>query len=330
MKRLMSAFFSIFIILSLSSCSGTAETSRLFVMDTVADISVNGGDRECIAEMGEILDNLDRELSAYNGDLHTLNENAGGYMNYDLKNVLEISEEYYNRTGGAFSPYLGSIIELWGVGSKNYVPTADEISAALSSCRAEYVSVRENELSLSNGVRLNFGAIAKGYAADILKEYLTEKNIPSAVISLGGNVYVHGKNGEKDWNVGIRDPLGSGNDYIGTVALSDKFVISSGDYERYFEKDGVRYHHIMDANTGSPCKSDLLAAAVISDTGAQGDAFSTAVYVMGREKALEFWRKNSGFELVLIGRDKRVTVTEGIYDKFTQSREGYVYEIARR
>ena len=329
LKRLALLTVSIFIIISLSSCGDKTVSGRLFVMDAVADISLNGTSAD-ISEMEEILDNLGRTLSAYDGGLSSLNDAGKGNMSGDLRDILEKSEEYYNQTDGAFSPYLGSIIELWGVGSKNYVPTESEIQESLASCRAENVKVSGNTLLLENGVRLNFGAIAKGYASDILRDCLIKNKIPSAVISLGGNVYVHGKNGDKEWNVGIRDPRGSENDYMGIISLSDKFVISSGDYERYFEKDGKRYHHIMDAKTGRPCESDLLSAVVVSESGTMGDAFSTAVYIMGREKALEFWRRNNNFELILVGRDGKVTVTEGIYGKYVPNGEDYEYEIARR
>jgi len=174
--------------------------------------------------------------------------------------------------------------------------------------------------------------VAKGYASDKVRELLLRDNTEGTVVSLGGNVYVHGTKADgRKWNVAIRDPLGTSSDWIGSLELQNKFVISSGDYERFFEYNGMRYHHIMDPETGSPADSDLLAVAVICENGMMGDAYSTALYVMGCEEALKFWRAERDFELILIRRDKTIILTEGIADSFTpNSEKRYSYEIAYR
>ncbi len=316
-------------------CSCTREsTTTLYVMDTFAEITLYGGDKDVMEKIESTLFDMERELSATNGKVFELNENGGGSGTAEyIESLLSQSEMYYEKTNGAFSPYLGALIELWGVGSKNYVPTEEEISAALSVSKAENVeSNGKNFVELKDGARLNFGAVAKGYATDVIREILEEEDIKGAVIFLGGNVYVHGtKPSGELYRVAIRDPEGSENDWILALELTDKFIISSGDYERFFEKDGVKYHHIFSPETGHPAESDLRAICVIADDGVMADAYSTALYVMGSEEAVGFWRAHEGFELVLIGRDGTVTLTEGIGDNFIiNNQKDYKYEVAKR
>ena len=319
-------------IFILSSCTADMSTRSVFVMDSVAKINVFPQNEVATDAICDALYELDEVFSAYDGEVLVINENGGGEMSRRLAEIYDESVEYSAKTGGAFSPNLGAVIELWGVGGRNYVPTEREIAKALiASDEANFIRDGE-KIVLKNGARLNFGAIAKGYAADVIREILVLNEIESALVSLGGNVYVHGTKPDGSlWNVAIRDPKGSANDWLGSLALSDRFVISSGDYERYFEKDGKKYHHIMDPKTGRPAESDLLSVSVVCENGAMGDALSTALYAMGRECALDFWRANEGFGLVLVGRDGVVTVTEDIKDIFTaRENGGYSYEAESR
>lgn len=331
-KRLISFFLAVISMLALCACEAGESSRRVFVMDTVCEISVYPKNDAAVDEMCSLLYELDDELSSYSGKVLDINEGAGGKGSSHILNLLTRSMEFYDKTGGAFSPSLGTVIDLWGVGGKNYVPRDDEIQSSLEAADIENVERSGDEVVLRNGVKLNFGAVAKGYASDVIKEMIVNNPVESAVVSLGGNVYVHGTKPDGSlWNVAIRDPKGGESDWLGSLALTDSFVISSGDYERYFERDGKRYHHIIDPKTGSPAESDLLAAAVVCRDGTLGDAYSTALYVMGRENALSFWREEKGFELVLVGRDGRVTVTEGIADVFAPNQErGYTYETAYR
>lgn len=301
-------------------------------MDSVASVRLFTDDESVADEVGELLYELDNAISAYDGEVHRLNENNGGEMSGHVSELYKASVNLYKETDGKFSPFLGSVIELWGVGSRNYVPTEAETEEALSATEVENIVAYGNCIELKKGMKLNFGAVAKGYAADVLRKKLLERNVEGAVISLGGNIYVHGKKKSGGaWNVALRDPCGDENDWFAMLSLSDCFVISSGDYERFFERDGKRYHHIMDPKTGKPCESDITSVTVVCDNGTRGDAYSTALYVMGKEGALSFWRENEGFELVIVDREGRVTVTEGLSDKLVPNEEkGYTYETAHR
>lgn len=328
-KRILALLLGLLI---LSSCAAEVSSRSIFVMDSVAEIRIYGKNGAVADAICDALYELDGVFSPSEGEVAAINENGGGEMSPHLAALYEEALGYFAKTGGAFSPHLGSVVELWGVGSRNYVPTEDEISEAMISTFEENFIRDGDSIALLNGAKLNFGAIAKGYAADVIREILISENIGSALISLGGNVLVHGKKPDGSlWNVAIRDPKGSANDWLGSLALSDKFVISSGDYERFFEKDGKRYHHIMNTRSGYPVGSDLLSVSVISESGAMGDALSTALYAMGKSGALGFWRDNEGFELVLVGRDGVVTVTEGIGASFMPAENGgYTYETEMR
>lgn len=329
---MITAFLCVAVLFSLCSCAHGGETRRsIYAMDTVIDMRIYPENESLASELCDIVYELDGVLSAHGGEVGKLNDARSGELSEHIVNILSRSEELFRETDGMFSPYLGSVIELWGVGEKNYVPTEDEIKSALLTALSENVRIMDNRVKLSDGVRLNFGAIGKGYATDVLRKKLSGSDVRGAIISLGGNVYVHGtKEDGSLWNVAIRDPKRSANDWVLSLSLRDKFVVSSGDYERYFERDGKRYHHILDARTGYPCESDLLSVSVICDEGARADAYSTALYAMGRDEALRFWRESDGFELVLIGRDGKITLTEGLSDIYTAGDGGYDYEISTR
>lgn len=332
MKRKATLAFLFALLIFLVSCTSGQTSRTVYTMDTIASFTLMPENTGAADAIEELLFEIEEELSPTDGVLSDLNANGGGEAGPHLKKILELSEKYREETGGAFSPYLGAPIELWGIGEKNYVPTDEKIASVLSSAKAENATLRGEELALQNGVKLNFGAIAKGYATDRIRALLLKEKVKGAVVDLGGNVYVHGARptGEM-FRVALRDPEGRENDWILSLSLSDMFVISSGDYERYFEKEGKKYHHILNPETGKPAESDLAAACVIAADGAMADAYSTALYVMGREGALSFWREHMGFELVLIGRDGVVTVTEGLGQRFIRNEnKRYVYEIANR
>ena len=244
--------------------------------------------------------NANSELSAYNDGI--LNQGE------IFKSLLEKAEIYREKTEGAFDHTLGDLIDLW---NRGVVPSSDEIETA------------------KDGNKVNLSAIAKGAVSDAIVARLNRSESSSAIISLGGNVIAFGtKPDGNPWIVGIRDPKSDSNSYLGTVGVSDKFIVSSGDYERYFEKDGVRYHHILDGNTGYPAQSDLRGVTIVADNGALADAYSTALFVMGYEKALEFWKNSSDFEAIFVFDDK-VVATEGV-PNFKLTNEEYSYEVACR
>jgi thiamine biosynthesis lipoprotein len=240
---------------------------------------------------------------------------------------LEISEELYRlvaraksiseRSDGAFDPAIGPVMELWkteGLFAK--LPSAEEIQARLPLMDSVNIALRAPNgiLLAESGMALDLGGIAKGYACDKAVAVLKEGGIEHAILDFGGNVYVVGaKPDGSAWRVGIRLPIIGESGVVCLVEVTDISVVTSGGYERFFEQDGVLYHHLLDPNTGYPARSGLLSATVLADSSADADGFSTACFVLGPEKAARLLAEN-GLEGVLIGEDMKIYVTDGIRD----------------
>ena len=292
-------------LLLLCSCAPKPQTESYFAMDTIMLATIYGE-----ADIEEIINEYDNIFSPTKQTSTLAAHNRGEDVHNEMfDNVLLRAGQLAEKTDYAFSPSLGNLIDLW---NEKKVPTEDQIAAALS-----------------DNTKINLSAIAKGSLSDAIYEELSQKGIKSAIISLGGNVIAYGTRPDGSaWTIGVRDPNGAENEYIATISASDEFVVASGDYERYFEEEGVRYHHILDPKTGCPAKSDLRSVTILSKNGALADAYSTALFVMGREKALKFWRENNDFEAILVCDDK-IIVTEGVKN-FNLTDEGYTYEVAYR
>ena len=169
---------------------------------------------------------------------------------------------------------------------------------------------------MPTGMQLDLGAIGKGYTGDIISELLKVHGVTSALLDIGGNVQMIGRKPDGSrWRVGIQNPFGEGR--LGVLEGEDGAVVTSGNYERYFiGEDGKRYGHIIDPYTGYPAENGLASVSIIAKEGKRCDALSTAVYVMGLEKAIEYWRENGGFEMLLATDENEIYLTEGIKDDF--------------
>jgi thiamine biosynthesis lipoprotein len=165
-------------------------------------------------------------------------------------------------------------------------------------------------LSLEDGTMIDLGAVAKGYTGDLLCEALEKRGVRAAIVNLGGNVQTYGKKPDGSrWKIGIASPDGEGS--ACTVMTNGAAIVTSGAYERYFEKDGRRYCHIIDPSNGRPVDGDLLSVTVIGENGFECDALSTAMFVLGKDGAISYWREHGGFEMILI-TEKGVSATSGI------------------
>lgn len=283
----------------LSSCSGDKKHQRIiFSMDTEIELTVYGRNGE------EKLDKAEEEIKRINErfSVSNLGKNTAE-KDEEIDALIEVSEEIKKNTNGAFDINVAPIMRIWGFYSEEFseknhrVPTQSEIEEALDAS--------------SEGIYIDFGAIAKGYCADKLSWLLRNEGVESAVLSLGGNVSLIGaKPDGTPWTVGIKNPFGDG--LYATIKAQDTNVVTSGDYVRYFEENGKRYHHIINPFTGYPAESDLTSVTVISNSGATADALSTAFFVMGKDKAIEYFKANGGFELILITKDGKIYCTEGV------------------
>lgn len=330
MKRLACLLLACLTALSLTACGAPkAQEVSLFAMDTYMTLSAYGDSAEealaaASREINRLESALSRTIAA--SDVSRLNAGETVTVQKETRELLERALALSDETGGAFDMTVAPLVSLWGITSDApHVPSPEEIDALLPLVGSEHVHMDGSIVSLDAGCAVDLGGIAKGYASQQVADILQAHGVTSAVVSLGGNVYVCGaKPDGSAWNVGIQDPASSG--YAATTALTDCFAVTSGGYQRYYvAEDGTVYQHIIDPRTGRPADSDLLSVTVISDDGTAADAYSTALYVMGEQEAVSFWRAHGGFELILITADGRLLYTPGLSDAITKP-EGCAYD----
>lgn len=314
---------------------------QVYAMDTVMILTAYGPQGEAALDAAEericeLEADLDPELA--DSSVYHVNEHAGEWVSVsaDFLAIGGAANKVAKQTGGALAVQLYELTKLWGFTGGNYrVPEPMEIAAALEVIEGFELELQceldtgECFARIPAGTSIGFGAVAKGYTADAALEAMAEAGCETAILSLGGNVQTLGRKPDgSDWNVAIMDPDDNGA-YAAMLAVGEKAVVTSGDYQRYFEQDGVRYSHILDPETGAPVENGLRSVTVVCDDGARADALSTAMFVLGEEAALDNWRTNGNFELVLITADGRVVVTDGLRDSISEESDAYQYEYAK-
>jgi thiamine biosynthesis lipoprotein len=283
--------------LTFSGCGWTASSAPVerteFALGTYVSACItgtSGGNAEAALDAAFArLYEIELIASAKNPDseLFYINRSAYGrdiVASEELFFLLEIGLFYSAFTGGAFDIALGSIVELWGIGTENAsVPHEDEIAQAVMNSGFENIILNDEARTvrfLREGLRIDLGAIAKGYAADEMVRVLRENGVTNVVLDLGGDIITIGDNDGKGWLIGIAHPR-IPNEISAIVTVSNTAVVTSGGYERFFEHDGAHYHHIFDRNTGYPADSGIISATVITDSAMLADVLSTAHFVTG-------------------------------------------------
>lgn len=242
--------------------------------------------------------------------IYELNETKSLASN-DISSLLSLCSGVSLESGGVFDVTVAPVADLWDIGGENErVPKKSEIEKALENVGYEKMWVNKGTVALGENQKVDLGAVGKGYACDLVYEYLSKTDIEGAVVSVGGSILAYGKrNGLSDkWRVAVKHPREE-NAFLGTILLDEGFVSTSGDYERYFEKDGRRYHHIIDAKTGYPAKSDLISVTVICKNGALSDALSTACFILGKEGAEALLSKYEKYDAKAIFVDEKLNVS---------------------
>lgn len=347
MKRQLAALLLTIFALSLTACGETAaesETRTVYAMDTVMNLTVYGENAAAALESAEkelhTLDEAVLSRTAEGSELYALNTSNGETVECGADDILpaliETALTISDATDGAFDPTLAPVLDAWGfTKDERCVPSADELKELLSHTGCGKVALEKTAdgwtVTLLDGAQLDLGGIAKGYAADLLRAQLEKEGVTSATLDLGGDVFVMGRKTDgSDWRIAVKDPADT-ESYLGVVSAADKFIVTSGVYERYFEENGVRYHHILDPKTGCPAESGLVSVTVLCENGAWADALSTACFVLGPDGALalrdDLADQGTDFELILVTDDGRVLYTDGLADAFTPNDEsGYTYE----
>ncbi len=324
-KRVLAVF--LLCLLLLTSCADTTATMKevQFVMSTVVSLDLR--DHATPVLMKTLMNRLSEidvlmSLQKRGSDIDRLNQSQGEVVTVDPStyHVIEKALEYSRVAGGTFDPSIGHLVNLWGIGTeKAKLPTQEEIEEALQSRGLENIELLgNNQLRLHGETQVDIGAIAKGYAADEMVRIAKEAGVKSAIFNLGGNVYVLGSKGKSPFRVGIQNPFSDRDDYLGIVDVQDTSVVTSGNYERFFvADDGKRYHHILDPQTGYPAESELSGVTVISSNSTMADAFSTAIFVMGLEKGMDFIESIEGVEALFVTNTRDVYMTSGLRSSFT-------------
>lgn len=315
MKRLCFLFA---LILLLSACGGSTTPGKLdfFAMDTVMEFSAYGADEKLLEQARDVVMDIESRVSTTRetSELFALNRDGGGTVSPETAALLDTALSMCRLTGGAFDVSIYPVVRAWGFTTGEYrVPSYDETAALLEHVDYARIRVSGDAVTLPDGMEIDLGGVAKGYAGREAAAYLRRHGVASGLLNLGGNVQTIGSKPDGTaWRVAIRDPNDEAH-YAGIVEIRDKAAVTSGGYERYFTADdGQTYWHIMDPATGRPARNGILSATVIADDGALCDALSTALFVMGPEKAEYFWRNHPDFDMVLITDDGEILVTPGL------------------
>jgi thiamine biosynthesis lipoprotein len=343
LKVITATSLSIALIFSLTSCKSTTNVNSntsnsqannsnsldsekysadIFAMDTYMSLTAYGSNAEnaVLAAVYEI-QRLDNMFSVGNteSDVTRLNISGAASVSDETSYLINKSLEISQKTQGAFDITIYPVMVLWGFTTQNYkVPSQAELDEVLKKVDYNNIVISGNNITLKNNAQIDFGGIAKGYTSTKVIELMKENGIENAIVNLGGNVQTLGlKPDGSQWKVAIQSP-DNDDTYIGILKTNDKAVITSGGYERYFEENGKKYHHIIDSNTGYPSDSDLTSVTIICADGTTADALSTSLFIMGKEKAAQFYKSTDiEFDMILVDSDKNVYISEGIKDLFT-------------
>lgn len=299
----------------------------IFAMDTYMTLTAYGEDA------GKALDAAKEEIQRIEelvstgiptSEVSRINEKGEADVSEDTDFLIQRSKELYDDTDGAFDITVYPVMKAWGFTTGKYrIPKKEELQKLLANMGAGEVSSKDGHVAVGKpGMQIDLGGIAKGYTSDRVMSVFREYDIRHAVISLGGNVHtLNAKPDGSSWKVAVEDPEDT-SDYIGIIEVKNKAVITSGGYERYFEQDGKTYHHIIDPSTGYPADSGLISVTIVSEDGTLADGLSTSLFIMGKEKAEEYWRRHADvFDVILVENNGSVSVSEGIADAFSSGKD---------
>lgn len=316
-----------------SACTKNIPAQTRIYMGTVCTINLfNDGTEKLYAEMFYKIQETEKLFSTTIQDsiINQVNENAGKkpvVVSSEFIDVLEKACYITNLTQGAFDPTIGPIVKLWNISNGGPVPSKENIEKLLPL--VDYTAIKidksKNTVFLSRtDMALDLGGIAKGYIADQLALIAKSAGIKSALFDLGGNIYALGEKLDKSfWNIGIKDPLNPNSTPALSILVKNTSVVTSGAYERFFEENGKRYHHILDTKTGYPVENDTLSVTIICESSMLADALSTSIYVLGFETGAQILEKLN-VEGILITKDKKIFSTPKIKQNLMIRNQDYV------
>lgn len=327
MKRQLALFP--FLLFLLCGCTPSAEPSPeeteavrdIFAMDTYMFLKAYGDSADtALGIAAERILSLEETFSVTSetSDTWAVNHADGSLVTVseDTLTLLQTAQDIGAKTDGALDVTLYPVLSAWGFTKETQqVPDAETLAEALELVDFRKITLEGNTVQLPAGMQLDFGALAKGYTGDCVTEILRENGVASALVNLGGNVQALGTKPDGSfWKVGVQDPFAP-SEQVCILEIADEAVITSGNYERYFTgEDGQNYWHILDAQDGCPADNGLVSVTIVGECGLLCDALSTALFVLGTEGAIDYWRSEGGFEMILITDDAQLYYTEGLAD----------------
>lgn len=294
-------------------------STQIFAMDTVMEILIYGQDDSVLKKANSLVSDLDQSLSTtnQNSEIYQLNVSGSAALSENTALLMKKGLEFCQKTSGALDLSIYPVVQAWGFTTDEYrIPSEESLNTLLQNVDYTKISLQDDYGTIPEGMAVDLGSIAKGFTGDLLAEEFKNEGISSALLNLGGNVHALGSKPDgSPWKVGIQDPIST--DYLGVLSIRDQAVITSGGYERYFEgPDGEIYWHIIDPATGKPAKSGLISATAVGSEGVYCDALSTSLFIMGEEKATQFWKENKDFQMILVTENKEVLITPGLQNAF--------------
>lgn len=341
--KLLAVLLCILSVLPLSGCGETVENlSTVYAMDsTITLIAYGNRGKDGLKAAESIIVSMDAALDpeVETSIVYKMNH-AGGQstvVSGQIADMLTTAGSVYSKSKGALDLTIYPLVKRWGfLNGKFYVPTAEEISADLSRlCFDELIltpfpSSGAYSVQMPADAEISFAAVAKGCASQNAVEAMRQAGVTSGVVSMAGTVQTLGRkpNGS-NWSVAITDPADP-DSYFGVIDVGEAAIVSSGAYQCNFTNkvDGKFYHHLLKPSSGYPVSNTLTSVTIVCEDGTMADCLSTAMYVLGETQAMNYWRSNGGFEMIMVTNDGRVICTSGLIEQFTLTNKSYTLKFA--
>lgn len=335
-RRIAAVMLCLCMLLPLTGCGESKMSQRqVFAMDTVMTLTAYGNRAEAGLDAAQsVIQSMDSMLDPEleTSTTYAINHANGANVSVSgqVAEMLSTASTVYRQSGGALDLSLYPVIKRWGfTNGRYYVPTDDELAQDLSrKCfdkmiLTSFPSSGSYAVSFPSYAEITFGAVAKGCASENAVAAMRNAGVTSGIVSLGGNVQTLGlKPDGSNWNVAICDPNNTSS-YLGVISVGETAVITSGTYQRSFTQNNKTYHHLINPETGYPINNTLSSVTVICEDGTMADCLSTAMFILGESKALNYWRTYGGFEMILVNKDNQITCTKGLMEDFTLSNDSY-------
>ena len=300
-----------------------------FMMDTVMTVKIfDKNDDKILDKVFDRLEEIESKMSATieSSEVSQINNNAGiepVTVSPDTYFVIKEAKHYAEMSPGSYDPTIGPLVDLWEIKSgeteRDWIPEEADIERDRDLVDYNKLEILDNNRIFlkEKGMKINLGGIVKGYATDEVRRILLENGVNTAIIDLGGNVFAHGvKDDGSPWKIGVQNPFEVTGSYLGILEVRDKTIVTSGDYERYFEYKGEIYHHIIDSKTGYPSNNEVTGVTIVADKSIDGDALSTTLFVLGVDEGMKLVESLDGVDAIFVTKDKSIYLSSELKGLF--------------